>query len=103
MRYPPESIERPSYSPMTVGCSSSLDTCMEHSPFVGGDRRRGAATRDEKQQRGRAEDRGADARGEQRRPRAEGAHHDAAEHERAELGAIAGAVVRGESTTTQRL
>src|SRR5947209_19499233 len=36
IRILPASTWRPWYSPMIVGAKSSLDTCMEDSPFVGG-------------------------------------------------------------------
>src|SRR4051794_23951946 len=100
MRNSPASTARPSYSPMTMGSSSSLDTCMEHSPFVG-DRRRGAAAQDEKQQAARPDRDGPGTRDEERCTGADGADDDAAEHERPELGAVAGAVVGGEGATAK--
>src|SRR5437764_964392 len=100
---PPASIERPSYSPRTIGSSSSLDVCMENAPFVGDDRRHGVAALVEKQEAGSADRGGSEAGEEQRGAGAEGADDEPAEHERTELGAVARPVVGREDAAAERL
>src|SRR5437764_868940 len=80
IRIPPASTWRPWYSPMIVGSKSSLDTCMENSPFVGGcDCRRDAAAAGQKQKRRRPDGGGSEAGEEQRRAGAQPADGEAAE------------------------
>src|SRR6478672_13798568 len=94
MRKSPESTERPSYSPITVGSRSAFDTCMDDSPLESGG---------EQEQGGETDERRADAGDEQGGACAERGDCEAAERQGPELGAVAGAVVGGERAAAQRL
>src|SRR3954464_10604135 len=94
-RKSPQSTERPSYSPRTVGGRSARDACMDGPPIAGGRRRDAAARGCQEQQAGEADRARPEPRGQEAHPSAEGPDDEASERERSELGAVAGAVVRG--------
>src|SRR4029079_13593027 len=87
-RKSPQSTVRPSYSPITIAVRSALDACIDGPPLEGGG--------GQEQQAGEADQHRAETGGEERDACAERADDEAAEGERAELGAVAGAVVGGE-------
>src|SRR3954468_19808427 len=94
-RKSPQSTVRPSYSPITMAGRSALDACIDGPPLEGGG--------GQEQQAAEADQRRPEAGGEQRDARSERPDDQAAEGERAELGAVAGAVVGGERAAAQRL
>src|SRR3954452_5523477 len=104
----PTSFAKPSHSvgsspiaPARTAGESVLDVDMRGPPVESGRRRRTAARGGQQQQAREADRGGAEAGREQRCPRAEGAHDEAAEGERTDLGAVAGAVVPGERAAAQ--
>src|SRR3954447_16430664 len=91
----PASLAKPSHSvgsspiaPARTAGESVLDVDMGGPPVESGRRRRTAARGGQQQQAREADRGGAEAGREQRCPRAEGAHDEAAAGERTELGAL---------------